>query len=159
MYGTAKVVKSKVDVQVELNTGKQFLGAFFLRRNQRISEVLNDERVFIPVEIIGGLIVQLPKGTIAKVTTLDQEVDAELVPDPYDILGLSEKATDSEVESTYLRRAKSYHPDMIQAAGVPAEFVEIANLQLALINDAYARITAFRPAPGGGAAEREPGTD
>ncbi len=159
MYGTAKVVKSKVDVQVELNTGKQFLGAFFLRRNQRISEVLNDERVFIPVEIIGGLIVQLPKGTIAKVTTLDQEVDAELVPDPYDILGLSEKATDSEVESTYLRRAKSYHPDMIQAAGVPAEFIEIADLQLALINDAYERITASRKDQGGSAAERVPGTD
>ncbi len=159
MYGTVKVVKSKVDVQVELNTGKQFLGAFFLRRNQRISEVLNDERMFIPIEMIGGIIVQVPKGTIAKVTTLDQEIDGELIQDPYDILGLSEKATDSEVESTYLRRAKSYHPDMIQAAGLPAEFGEIANTQLTRINEAYERIMGSRKDQGESAAEREPETD
>jgi len=159
MYGTAKVIKLKVDVQVELNTGKQFLGAFFLRRNQRVSEVLNDERVFLPVELTDGLIIQLPKGTIAKVTTLDQDVDAELVQDPYDVLGLLENAPDGEVESTYLRRAKSYRPDMIQAAGLPAEFIETANTQMARINEAYERITASRKEQGESAAERAPETD
>jgi DnaJ-domain-containing protein 1 len=109
--------------------------------------------------MIGGIIVQVPKGTIAKVTTLDQEIDGELIQDPYDILGLSEKATDSEVESTYLRRAKSYHPDMIQAAGLPAEFGEIANTQLTRINEAYERIMGFRKDQGESAAEREPETD
>ena len=159
MYGTVKVVKSKVDVQVELNTGKQFLGAFFLRRNQRISEVLNDERVFLPVETTDGLIIQLHKGMIAKVTTLDQEVGAELVLDPYDILGLTDNVTDGEVESTYLRRTKSYHPDMIQAVGLSAEFVETANTQLARINEAYERITASRKDQRESTAERAPETD
>jgi hypothetical protein len=144
MYGSTKVVKSKVDVQVELYTGKQFLGAFFLRRNQRISDVLNDERVFLPVETTDGQVIQLHKGTIAKVTPLDRDLGTELVQDPYVFLGLSDNVTDGEVESTYLRRAKSYHPDMIQAMGLPAEFVEAANTQLARINEAYERILEER---------------
>ena len=64
--------------------------------------------------------------------------------DPYQILGVDPKASDDEVRNTYHRRVQNYHPDVIQGAGLPREFVDLANMQMARINDAFERIQTLR---------------
>ena len=64
--------------------------------------------------------------------------------DPYAILGLTRKAPDAEVKSTYRKLIREYHPDTLVAKGLPQEFVDVANDKMAAINAAYDRIEKER---------------
>lgn len=157
MFGiSSQMDKIKIDVQVEMHSGKQLLGVLFLRRDQRMSDLLNDERRFLPLETTDGLIVNLAKGYIARVVQLGQLVNKAAVQDPYLVLGVAKNATDQEVQNTYYRRVQNYHPDVIQGAGLPTEFVDLANTQMARINDAYERIVETRKEGKGGGAAGQP---
>ncbi len=69
MFGnTQRMDKLKIDVQVETQNGKKFLGSMFVRRDQRMSDLLNDERGFLPLETTEGLVVNLNKSSIVQVT-------------------------------------------------------------------------------------------
>jgi DnaJ like chaperone protein len=145
MFGiSSQMDKIKIDVQVELHNGKQLLGVLFLRRDQRISDLLNDQRTFLPLENTDGLIVNLAKAYIAKVVQLGQVASMKAATDPYLVLGVDKSASDDEVHDTLQRRAQNYHPDVIQGAGLPREFVDLANTQMARMNDAYERIKTMR---------------
>ncbi len=71
-----KVSKWKIEVRVELDDGARLLGFLFVKPMQRLSDLLNDQRSFLPMQTADGLIVQLAKSTIAKVVQLDQTVEA-----------------------------------------------------------------------------------
>ncbi len=145
MFGISQQMdKIKVDVQLELSNGVNMLGAFFIRRDQRISDLLNDERSFLPIEATNGLIINMNKTTIAQVTQLDQHQELSAGQDPYIVLGVPYSASDDEIRNTYHRRAQNYHPDRIQAAGLSAEFVDLANTQMARINESFERIMETR---------------
>ena len=64
--------------------------------------------------------------------------------DPYQILGVPHDASDDELKSAYRKLIRENHPDTLIAQGVPQEFIDIANEKLAVINDAYDRVTAQR---------------
>jgi len=65
-------------------------------------------------------------------------------PDPYRILGLSPEAGPEEVKAAYRRLAKEYHPDRIQAKGLPEDFLTFAKEKFQAINEAYHRIKEER---------------
>jgi DnaJ like chaperone protein len=64
--------------------------------------------------------------------------------DPYQILGVSHAASDAEIKAAHRRLVIENHPDKLVAAGMPQEFVDLANEKLATINAAYDRIRARR---------------
>ncbi len=64
--------------------------------------------------------------------------------DCYDILGCRPDASDDEVRRAYRATAKEFHPDELQGRGLPPEFLERANVQMARLNDAYARVRKAR---------------
>jgi DnaJ like chaperone protein len=66
--------------------------------------------------------------------------------DPYDVLGLPCGAPDDQVRTAYIKLVREHHPDRLIAEGMPAEFVEVANQQMAAINAAYERIRGIRQA-------------
>ena len=70
--------------------------------------------------------------------TRDQGVD------PYEILGLSPDAPDSDVRAAYLGIIRNYHPDRLEAQGVPTEFRKLGEQKTAEANDAYDRIKKMR---------------
>ena len=143
--------KDKIDVQLDLHDGSRILGALFTSQNERLSDLLNDDRNFLPLAATNGLIIHLSKTSIAEVTQLDQRIDPATLKDPYDILGVPSNVTDDVLQEAYLDLVRAYHPDRIQAAGLPSEFVDIANSKLARVNDAHERIQAMRK----GEAKRE----
>ncbi len=64
--------------------------------------------------------------------------------DPYEILGVSHKASDEEIKAAHRRLVVEYHPDKLVAEGLPQEFVDLANEKLATINAAHDRIRELR---------------
>lgn len=64
--------------------------------------------------------------------------------DPYEILGVSRDATDSEIKNAYRTLVRENHPDRLVSQGMPDEFIELANQKLATINGAYEEIRRKR---------------
>ncbi len=67
--------------------------------------------------------------------------DAE---DPYTVLGLAHDASDDEVKARYRSLSRENHPDRAVAAGLPEEFIDIANEKMAAINTAYDKVAKQR---------------
>ena len=61
---------------------------------------------------------------------------------PYAVLGLTEEATDAEIDLAYRRLIAQYHPDRL--AGAAAELRQQAEAKAREINAAYDRIQALR---------------
>ena len=66
---------------------------------------------------------------------------------PYQVLGVSENATDEEVRSAYLKLVKKYHPDKYQDNPLQA----LAGEKLKQVNEAYDTITKLRSGQSAGA--------
>ena len=165
MYDSGhKLSKIDIEVEVHLDDGSRFLGVLSLSQGQRVSDLMNDERNFIPVQLPGGSVVIQRKSAIAKVAPLDQQLDQTEARDPYDVLGISHSVTDQELKKLYHSMCAENHPDRVQSSGLSPHFVEMANSRMIRINDAYQRILEMRQAKtasngsGGrnGAAEADP---
>ena len=135
-----KVWKTKLEVEVELDDGARLLGFLFIKQMQRLTDLLNDTREFLPVQTPEGLIVHLRKSTIARVTQLDQAVEAGTVTDPYEILGVSPRVSDEVLRRTYHNLCAQHHPDKLVSLGLAAEYIDLANSRIVRVIEAYGRI-------------------
>ncbi len=150
MYNSdEKIDKIKIETAVQLEDGTNLLGFLFVKPMQRVSELLNDHRQFLPFQVSDGPIVHLHKSKIAKVSQLVQEPDQEDTFDPYEILGVSPAASDEKLKETYYSLCSANHPDKLQGLGLPSDFSEIANTRIVRIIDAYRRIMAAREGANG----------
>lgn len=141
-----KLSKIDIEVQVQLDDGSEFLGILSLSQGQRVSDLMNDERHFIPIQLPGGSVIILRKTVIAKVAPLDQYIDQDKISDPYEILGVPRNVSDEELRQYYRTLCSENHPDRVQSSGLSPHFVEMANSRMIRINDAYQRILAMRQA-------------
>ncbi len=144
-----KIDKIKIEAAVQLEDGTDLLGYLFVQPLQRVSDMLNDSRQFLPLQLSDGPLVHLHKSKIAKVSQLAQEPDQKAAFDPYEILGVSPAASDQKLKETYHSLCSAYHPDKLQGLGLPSDFNEIANSRIVRIIDAYRRITAAREGANG----------
>ncbi len=63
---------------------------------------------------------------------------------PYDVLGISPRATDQELREQYRARVQTLHPDRYQAAGASAETMAMLSDQLAAVTAAYRAVQQSR---------------
>lgn len=63
---------------------------------------------------------------------------------PYEVLGISAKATDEALRVQYMARVQKLHPDRYQAAGASAETIAMLSDQLAAVNAAYQSVQKAR---------------
>ncbi len=152
-----KISKWKIEVRVELDDGMRLLGFLFVKPMQRLSDLLNDQRSFVPMQTMDGLIVQLAKSTIAKVVQLDQKAEAAAITDPYDILGVSPRVSDEKLKKSYHALCTEYHPDKLLSVGVAPEFIDLANSRITRIIDAYRRVRIMRDGTAGTGRNRQNG--
>jgi hypothetical protein len=137
-----KKTRHKVLMRVELDDGVERLMALFVAPNTRVSDTLNDNRQFLPFEASDGTTEIIRKEAIRRVVPMENE--ARLGRGPYDILGVSENATDAEVKAAYHKAIAPVHPDSIGAMNLPPDFVQLANRMAAQINEAHAKIKKLR---------------
>jgi DnaJ like chaperone protein len=64
--------------------------------------------------------------------------------DAYRLLGCTPDMPDEEIKRVYRRKCNDYHPDKLASKGLPPEFMEYANGQLAKVNEAYDTIKKAR---------------
>lgn len=62
----------------------------------------------------------------------------------YATLGISAKASGSEIKRAYHKKMAEYHPDRLMAKGVPEEMMNVAKEKARAINNAYALIKKER---------------
>jgi DnaJ-domain-containing protein 1 len=139
-----KVSKVRLEVEVELNDGARLLGSLFIKQMQRISDLLNDNREFLPFQTANGLIIHLRKSTITKVSQLDQVVDVGVVNDPYEVLGVSPRIGDEDLRRAYHELCARHHPDKLVSLGLATEYIDLANSRIVRVIDAYDRIKKQR---------------
>ena len=139
-----KITKYKVEVALELEDTTRLLGFLFVKQMQRVSDLLNDHRQFLPLQVSDGRIVYLHKSRISMVSQLAQEYELGQSADPYEILDVRPSASDEELKEAYHRKCSDFHPDKLHGLGLPSEFSEIANARIIRIIDAYRRIMAAR---------------
>ena len=147
MFESEKILsKYKIEVQVHLDDGTNFLGILSVRQGQRISDLLNDERQFLPIQMPEGNVVVFRKTAIFKVMPLDQHIEHDQITDPYDILGIPRGVSDEELKRVYHKVCTEHHPDKVQSAGLSPQYLDMATSRMIRINDAYERIISMRQA-------------
>ncbi len=82
MYSSEQVrQKIKAGVEIALNDGTVLKGHFFVNQQQRILDILNDERTFLPLEDSEGCVSVINKSTIARITPVEQKIErAKAIP-------------------------------------------------------------------------------
>ncbi|MEF8834424.1 MAG: co-chaperone DjlA [Halofilum sp. (in: g-proteobacteria)] len=73
-----------------------------------------------------------------------QRQDGISLADAYEILGVSEDASDDEVKKAYRRLMSQHHPDKLVSKGLPDEMIEMAKSKSQDISLAYERIREAR---------------
>ena len=142
-----KVSKINVEIEVHLDDGNLFLGMVSVRLGQRVSELMNDERQFLPIQLPkGNVIIGLRKTAIFKVVPLGQHLEHDKIMDPYDILGVPRGVSDEDLTHFYHQAVKENHPDKVQSAGLSPQYLDMATSRMMRINDAYERILEMRKA-------------
>lgn len=86
-------------------------------------------------------IFSLSKAAFERATSIRRAPDET---DPYQLIGVSRDASDSDIKSAYRKLVIENHPDKLMAQGVPEEFIEVANRKLAAINAAHDTIQKER---------------
>lgn len=137
--GSRVVQRNAVPVEITLTDGVSLFAKMFLPVQGRISDVLNDDRPFLPVESEGEHLA-LAKTAIRQVRfPLTQAPYRGKC--PYSALGLREGATIEEIKKAYHELCTANHPDRIKGAGLGQDFVEFATQNMVRINSAYAQLT------------------
>jgi DnaJ like chaperone protein len=129
---------------------RQFHGAF--RNQPRIIELMMD--VLLRVSAADGAISDQEEYLLlsaARTFNLSDTDYARLksryvkaVNRYYSVLKIDETATNEEVKRQYRTMVSEYHPDKIEAKGLPDEFVKLANDKFREIQEAYDAIRKER---------------
>lgn len=137
MKDTAYRSKQKVRVDLQLQDGSVLDGFVFCSQGERVSDVLNDAREFIPFETHTNDIMMLRKSVIASILAREVDKKKKSSSDPYAILGVSKDADRNDVKHAYHEKVRLYHPDKLNSLDLPDDMTIYANDMLARINSAY----------------------
>ncbi len=75
MFGSDQLrQKVRAEVALALSDGTVLKGSFFLNPQQRVLDMLNDHRPFLPFEDSEGTIIVIRKSTIARIIPIEQEL-------------------------------------------------------------------------------------
>ena len=66
--------KNKAEVELILNDGTSSRGNIFCNAMERLVDILNDERMFIPFEDSKGIVRLLNKSAITSISPVDQSI-------------------------------------------------------------------------------------
>jgi DnaJ-domain-containing protein 1 len=144
MFDDQKTPKVKLEVEIELSNANKFLGYVFVSPQARLSDLFNDDREFLPVELGDGRTLVVRKSAIVQATPMEQNKLVESKTDPYELLDVASDIDHKGLRRRYVSIIKECHPDKLQSHGLPTPIIEFANRYSARVNDAYQRICRDR---------------
>ena len=137
--GRAITTKS-ILVEIALLDGSSLTGKLCVPMQGRLTDLLNDDRAFVPVENRDGSFVALAKKAIKQVTLPAAEAAAYRGNDPYMILGVQQGVSQEKLKKAYHQLCAINHPDRIKGLGLGADFEELATQNMTRINSAYSQV-------------------
>ena len=138
--------KSKLMVRLCLTTGEEVEGEVFAAQGERLADILNDSRAFLPIEAGAGAVRVLAKAVIAQAHIVGTEpTEAK---DPYKILRVPQTATDEELRRAWMNGLKASHPDRLASLNMDEGVVYAARKACQRINSAYEAVMAERRGQG-----------
>jgi DnaJ-like protein len=140
------VFKKKLLVELELDSGTIMNGYLFLGQTQRLSDLMNDDRTFLPFEDMDGGITIFTKAMARRVKPVEkaQTAAAGDGADPYTVLGVARDATELQVREAYHQKVQETHPDKLSNLGLSPDLIKFAHERMARINEAYNKIRMAR---------------
>lgn len=129
--------KTKVRVDLQLEDRSTLDGFVFCGQGERISDILNDAREFLPFETHTKDIMMLRKGIISSIVTREDSGKKKLVTDPFEVLGIPPGSSRDEIRQAYHQKVRLYHPDKLTSLDLPEDITSYASDTLARINSAY----------------------
>ena len=150
--------KSETPVAVRTVCGDSFDATVYLLHGARLTDLLNDERAFIPARREDGEMIVLAKSQITSIVdksaaqeeSEDAKSDDERDKseskkfDPYAVFKLDPSASIDEIRAAYKSRIKAVHPDTIAALGLDDELADAALKTTQKLNYAYRKIMRER---------------
>src|SRR5579884_1968535 len=124
--------------EISLADGSIICGNLFRTNQGRITDLLNDDRKFLPVQTIEGQFLAVAKSAIQKVSLSSPPPAPYRGSNPWHILGVKEGVSADELKRAYHELVRTHHPDRIKGMGLGSEYQELATKNMARINNAYA---------------------
>ena len=131
--------KNATLVEISLADGTMLLGKLFVSPQARLTDLLNDDRPFLPIESTDGIFVALAKTHIKKVTLPVAQTPAYKGTNPYLILGVKEDVSHEDLKKAYHQLCLVNHPDRIRGFGLGTDYQDLATNNMSRINNAYAQ--------------------
>lgn len=144
MFETADIPRKRrrLEVSVRLAGGETVFGDMFAGPNERLSDLLNDERAFLPIDT-GTDTVVVAKTQIAEVRSFDVPLHDDET-DPYELLMVEPTVSDAELRAAWMERVKACHPDRLVALNLDPDIISAARRISQRINSAYDTIVRKR---------------
>ncbi len=154
--------KDQLSVIMRLTGGEPVEAMVFVALGERLMDLLNDERGFIPAKIkdSGEIIVVAKSQIISIIETKaddgdgkahsserahsDADAAASKVIDPYAVLRVASDATTDDIRAAYKQRIKAVHPDTIASLGLDEDLSRAAVRTTQKLNYAYRKIMRER---------------
>ena len=138
--------KARLMVRLCLTDGAEVEGELWCAQGERLADVLNDDRAFLPIGA-GDAVRCIAKSVIATAEPLARAPrEASGASDPYAILRVPPTATDAEVRAAWMARMKASHPDKLAALGLDETVVYAARRACQRINAAHDEVMRARRA-------------
>ena len=146
--------KNETPVQLTLAGQETIEVVLFTVNGERLSDVLNDPRSFIPVRTASGEILIVAKTQIAAIVEAANSKSSEKRTDavanksnsfdPYQTLQISPDASLEEVRTAYRARIKAVHPDTVASLDLNEDLSKAASQATQKIIYAYRKIMRER---------------
>lgn len=98
--------KTKVRVDLQLGDRTTLDGFVFCSQGERVSDILNDAREFLPFETHTKDIMMLRKGIISSIVARENSGNKKPSTDPFEILGVSRASSRSEIKQAYHQKVR-----------------------------------------------------
>jgi len=148
--------RNEIAVQLRLNGDDPTEAFIFCVNGERITDLLNDSRAFIPIRTSMGDIQIVAKSQIASISeresdqsNTDKEDAAKSPPksfDPFQVLRVSPTVSDHELRTAFNARIKAVHPDTVASLGLDDDLAIAASKATQKIIYAYRKIMRERNA-------------
>jgi DnaJ-domain-containing protein 1 len=134
------IQKTAIRVEISLDDGSVIRGKLFVTLQGRLTDALNDDRAFLPVETEEGTFLALSKRAIRHIALPPAEAAVYRGSNPYSILGVAEGVSREDLKKAYHELCLVNHPDRIKGLGLGAAYLELATHNMTRINGAYAQV-------------------
>ncbi len=144
MQSQQHVEKQRILVEVQLSTGVNLFGYMYAGRGTRVSDVLNDQRAFLPFEHVDGKTTIHAKTSILQVFEICNVSHYSSHNDPYFVLGVRRSDDMPSIQQAFHQQISVCHPDHYLHRNPPQSLIKVLADISQRLNSAYQAIKSER---------------